>query len=188
MRSMLLLFFSIVLVSAAKAQFEGDYPENFGTLKIGAGYTHDFPGLNGVTVSGEFSKKICNFLEGAFGVKRVQLSGYPRTAAINEYTKATTLDMLLYFLPLQSGPHTLRTGLGYSFSFYKIQRAYPVVNTDKTTSWQTQASQGRGRGMILAWEYQYALENMPLNLGFRIALYQAYDGITYAGPFVGWRL
>ena len=38
-------------------------------------------------------------LEGAFGIKRLNMSGYPRTTTVNEYTKATTLDFNLYFLP-----------------------------------------------------------------------------------------
>lgn len=185
MRKILVVFLCVVAVSTTYAQYED---ESFGTLKLSTGYTHDFPGLNGYTVSGEFSKKISNYLEGAVGLKRVQLSGYPRTATVNEYTRATSIDMLLYFLPVQSGPHTIRTGLGYSFSFYRIRRSYPVTNSDKSTTWQLQDQQGRTQGFILSGEYQYALTDLPLNFGVRVALYKAYDGISYAGPFVAWRL
>ena len=54
-RVLILVLLATAIQVKAQSYFE---TENIGTLKIGAGYTHDFPGLNGYTIAGEFSKNL----------------------------------------------------------------------------------------------------------------------------------
>jgi hypothetical protein len=173
------------------AQYSSDYTENFGTVRLGAGYTRDFPGLNGYSVIGEYSHSLNDKLDGSFGVKRVQLSGYPRTKTVNEYTKATTVDFGVYYKALETDVQQIRIVVSYSFSFYKIRRSYPVTQTngtDKTVTWPIQDSQGRVQGFNLVGEYEYFFPNSNLSVGLRAGLYKAYDRVTYIGPFMGVRL
>ena len=171
------LFFAF----STEAQFE----EDFGKIKIGAGFTHDFPGLNGYTVSGEFSKMFSDNLEGAFAVKRINLSGYPRTNSVNEYTKATTVDLNIYFIPLQSEDHILRIGAGYSFSFYNTRRCYPLFHLEGTT-WPIEDQKGRTSGISLSGEYEYIFPSF--SIGLRTSWFKAYDRVAYIGPFIGIKL
>ena len=95
------------------------YSGTVGSIKIGVGYVRDFPGLNGYSIIGEYSHILSQSLEGGFGLKRINMSGHPRTTSVEEFTRATTLDFNIYFLPLKSESNIVRIGAGYSFSFYK---------------------------------------------------------------------
>lgn len=159
-------------------------------LKLGGGYSKDFPGLTGYALTGEYAYSLCDKLEGGFGIKHLNMSGYPRTAAVNEFTKATTLDFNIYFLPLANDFNIIKIGLGYSFSFYKTRRSYPVVETggvEKATSWPIQDAKGRISGLTLSGEYEYVFPS-SLSLGIKASLCKAYDRVFYIGPFLGIRL
>ena len=191
MKGVLLNMLLCTAVLFAQAQYNSYYGQNIGTLKVSAGYTHDFPGLNGYTVLGEYSHSISDRLEGAFAVKRIQLSGYPRTGDVNEYTKATTIDFTVYFLPVNTENHILRTGISYAFSFYNIRRSFPVVQTtgtEKNTTWHIQDKKGREKGFSVIGEYEYLLPESTFSIGLRAALYKAYDGVFYLGPFAAVKL
>jgi len=193
MKRVLFLTFMCAVIStiSANAQYYSDNDEVLGTFKAGAGYTHDFPGLNGVTFLGEYSHSLYNRLEGAFAMKHIRLNGHPRSASVNEYTKSTTAEFIIYYLPMQNDNHILRVGLGYAFSFYKIRRSYPVektTGTEKSITWNPQEKQGRVSGVSLIGEYQYLIPESNLSVGIRAALYRAYDRVSYFGPFVGVRL
>jgi hypothetical protein len=158
-------------------------------VRAGAGYARDFPGLSGVSVSAEIIQPFMSRIEGGFGLKRVQMEGYPRTSA-KEFTKATTLDFSLYFLPLMLEQHQVRIGMGYSFTFYKIRRSFPVMDEagEKVALWNVQDQKGKGRGFGFSCEYEYLLPESDLSLGLRASLFKAYDGVSFIGPFVGLRL
>ena len=159
-------------------------------LKIGGGYSKDFPGLSGYGLAGEYAYSLSNRLEGSFGVKRLHMSGYPRTASVNEFTKATTLDFNLYFLPLGNESNLLKIGLGYSFSFYKTRRSYPVIEThgaEKETSWPVQDAKGRTSGILITGEYEYLFPS-NFSVGLKASLCKAYDQVFFIGPFLGLRL
>ena len=111
MKKSLAIFLSVLCCFAQAQDISGN------VLRIGGGYSKDFPGLSGYAVTGEYAYSLSDRLEGGFGVKRLNMSGYPRTASVNEFTKATTLDFNLYFLPLGNESSVLKIGLGYSFSF-----------------------------------------------------------------------
>lgn len=177
----------LVFCSTLIAQFND---ASVGTLKLGAGYTKDFPGLRGISVYTAFSKPLNNYLEAEAGIKYINLQGTPRTSSINEYTKATTLDFTLYFLPVNTELHALRIGGGYSFSFYKINRSYPTIDKtaeETTTNWIQQPGKGRSSGFTLIGEYQYNCTEQWV-VGVRAALFQAYDQVSYLGPYVALRL
>lgn len=181
----LLVVFLLFLLGKAQAQ---EYSNS--TIRIGGGYAKDFPGLAGYAVSGEYVYSLSEHLEGGFGVKRINMSGYPRTSTVNEFTKATTLDFNISFLPLATETSVLKIGAGYSFSFYKTRRSYPVFEThaeEKSVSWPIQDAQGRTSGITLSGEYEYIFPS-NFSLGVKASLCKAYDRAFYIGPFVGVRL
>jgi hypothetical protein len=186
MKKVLFLLLAAICCEAAQSQFS----ESSSTIKLGGGYSKDFPGLSGYAVHGEYTYSLHERLEGGFGIKRINLSGYPRTSSVNEYTKATTLDFNIYFLPLTNETSVLRIGAGYSFSFYKTRRSYPVIEThgtEKITNWPTQDVSGRGSGVILTGEYEYIFSSQ-FSMGLKASLCKAYDRVYYIGPFVGIKL
>ena len=185
MKKLLVILLSAVC-SVAHAQ------DNFSPsiLKLGGGYAKDFPGLSGYNLSAEYAYSLSDRLEGGFGLKHLNMSGYPRTATVNEFTKATTLDFNIYFLPLANESNVFKVGLGYSFSFYKTRRSYPVIETqgaEKATSWPVQDAKGRTSGIILSGEYEYIFPS-NLSLGIKASLCKAYDQVFCIGPFLGIRL
>ena len=185
-RSLVILLMAIVCQVHAQDYSSGSY----GTLKAGVGYAKDFPGLSGYAFTGEYTYSLNERLEGGFGLKRLHMSGYPRTSTVNEYTKATTLDFNIYFLPVANEINVLRIGAGYSFSFYKTRRSYPVIETqgeEKMISWPVKDASGRLSGVILTGEYEYFLSS-NLSLGIKASLCKAYDRVFYIGSFVGIRL
>lgn len=160
-------------------------------IKAGAGFTHDFPGLNGYTFSGEIAQPFGSYFEAGLGIKRVNLNGYPRSKTVNEYTRSSTIDFNAYFLPVQSESHILRIGIGYSFSFYKIRRSYPLIENDgaeKTTVWAVQDKKGRTSGAGISGEYEYIFPESSFSIGIRASIFKAYDRVSYIGPFVGVRI
>ena len=191
MKRVILVFLLAITATYTHAQYSDDNAEKFGTLKFSGGYTNDFPGLGGYSLIGEYSHTLCNRLEGSFGVKRIMLSGYPRTESVNEYTKATTIDFGMYFLPLESGNHVIRAGISYSFTFVQVRRSFPLVvnnGTDKTTEWPVVDDKQRLHGFNYIGEYEYRFPELPVSLGLRVASYKAYDRVKYIGPFVAVRL
>ena len=123
-------------------------------------------------------------------MKRVNVQGHPRTAQIAEFTKATTLDFSLYFLPLRQDNHIVRVGGGYSFSFYHIRRTYPVIeqgSAGSETKWNIKEDKGRISGFNLAAEYEYLIPSTVLSLGLRASMFKAYSRVIYAGPFAALR-
>lgn len=184
MKRVLSLFLFVSLVNIVFAQ------EPRPTLRFGAAYAHDFPGLNGITGSAEFVHPLIERFEGGLGLKRVHMQGSPRTHEVTEYTKATTLDLNLYFLPVQLEQHNLRIGMGYSYTFYKIQRSFPTMNEtgDKVSTWNVLSQKGKGRGFGFSLEYEYLLPESNISFGVRAAIYKAYDQVTGVGPFIGLRI
>ena len=184
---------SIVFLLAtitSQAQFNNNFTENFGSVKLGAGYVQDFPGLGGYGIGGEFSVNMTDRFEGAIGVKRMNMQGYPRTNSVEEYTRATTIDFNIFYLPVHTETHIVRVGAGYAFSSYSIRRSYPVVTTsgiEKQTSWPLQDKKSRTAGISVIAEYEYLIANSNISLGIRAALYKAYDRVSYIGPFVRMR-
>ena len=120
------------------------------------------------------------------------MNGCPRTMTVQEYTKANTLDFNLYWVPFQTEKQLARIGLGYSFSFYTIKRAYPLftaTSDGKTAiSWPSTVSKGWTRGINLIAEYEFRIANSPLTIGVRGALYKAYTRTYFFGPMVGYQL
>ncbi|MBC7829357.1 MAG: hypothetical protein H7122_16540 [Chitinophagaceae bacterium] len=166
------------------------FSESFGTLKAGVGYAKDFPGLSGYAITGEYTYPLSENLEGGFGFKRLNMSGYPRTSTVNEYTRATTIDFNIYFLPIVNETNIFRIGAGYSFSFFRTRRSYPLAQTQgeqKMISWPVQDASGRLSGLIVTGEYEYLLSS-NLSLGIKASLCKAYDRVFYIGPYVGIRL
>lgn len=182
------LFFILVFsVASAQAQFSDDYR---GRFKLGTGYARDFPGVAGIGITGEFSFAMSDNFEGAVGLKRLSMQGYPRTSSVEEYTRATTVDFNIYYLPLHTETSIIRLGAGYALSSYKLRRSYPVstgTGIDKQTSWPVQDTKGRTGGMSLIAEYEYMFANSNFSLGARAAWYKAYDRATYIGPFAAVR-
>jgi hypothetical protein len=179
---MLLIFGTV----KSQAQFSG----SSGALKAGAGYTQDFPGLNGYTMAGEYSFPLIEHLQGSIGMKHANMQGYPRTNQAFEYTRATTLDFNFYYAPLLTEKQLFRIGLGYSFSFYSIQRSYPLTvdySTGKSTTWPIQQAKGRTTGINLIAEYEIKIPNTNFSAGIRGALYKAYDGTYFIGPMIGYQ-
>ena len=174
----------LLLGVVVQAQY---YPEHTVAIKAGAGYAHDFPGLNGYSVFVEGSRPLSDKLQGAIGFKLVNMSGYPRTTSVNEFTKATTIDFNIYFVPLTTEMSELRIGAGYSFSFYNIRRSFPVVN-DHETTWPVSDGKGRVSGFNLIGEYEYFLPESNFSIGCRASMFKAYDRVTFAGVFAGVRL
>ena len=159
-------------------------------LKFGGGYSRDFPGLSGYALTGEYAYSLSDNLEGGFGIKRLNMSGCPRTPTVNEFTKATTLDFNIYFLPIANESNIFKIGLGYTFSFYKTRRSYPVVKTEgseKELTWPIHDAKGRTSGVLLTGEYEYFFSSNT-SLGIKASLCKAYDRVFYVGPFLGVRL
>ena len=156
-------------------------------LKFGGGCSRDFPGLSGYALTGGYAYSLSDNLEGGFGVKRLNMSGYPRTPTVNEFTKAITLDFHIYFLPLANEFNILKIGLGYSFSFYKTRRSYPVVKSEgleKEVTWPIQDANGCTSGVMLTGEYE-CLFFSKVSLGIKASLCKASDRVFYVGPFLG---
>ena len=165
------------------------YSDHIGTIKIGGGYARDFPGLSGYGIAAEYSHSLSENLEGGFGLKRINMSGTPRTLSVEEFTKASTLDFNIYYIPLKNESNILRIGAGYTFSFYKTRRSYPVIETngtEKITSWPMQDKQGRSSGVTLTAEYEYVILT-NLSVGLKASLCKAYDRDFYVGPYLGIR-
>jgi hypothetical protein len=172
-------------------KLQAQFSDNSATLKMGVGYTHDFPGLNGYTAAVEYISPTVSSLQGAIGVKRVDITGFPRTNSVQEYTKATTLDLNLYWVPLRSETELFRVGLGYSFSFFNINRAYPRVmneNGAKSITFSSQQTVGKTRGINLIAEYEYKIPATIISVGVRGALYKAYTQTYFFGPMLGFQL
>lgn len=176
------LAFFLFLSLFSQAQF-GSGSENSTSLHLHAAYTHDFPGLNGYTISGEVIHDMTDFLKAGLAVKRVNLAGYPRTATAREFTKATTIDLNAYVVPFKNDIHEINVGVGYAFSFYKIQRSFPLSQPDKTITWPIVNEKGRVRGLSLMLSYAYHVPESALSFGVRGSLFRAYDGVSAIGPF-----
>ena len=181
------LFISISL----QAQFNNRLTENIGSIKLGTGYVQDFPGLGGYGILGELSLHMNDRLEGAIGIKRMSMVGTPRTKTVEEFTKATTIDFTFFYVPLRTESHVVRLGIGYAYSFYSIRRSYPVISgtgSEKQTNWPIQNNKSKTSGVSVIGEYEYLINNSNLSVGMRVALYKAYDRVSYIGPFIGYRL
>lgn len=169
----------------AQSQSYNDFDDATASLRIGAGYTHDFPGLNGYNLAAEYSRSIAPWLQGAFGAKFMQMQGHPRTPSIGEFTKASTIDFTIYAVPVNTYQSQLRLGLGYSFVFYQIQRSYPTYEgADKTPFWNAQAGKGRCSGVNLSADYEISIPESPFSVGLRAAWYKSYDRVTSVGPYM----
>jgi hypothetical protein len=161
------------------------------SIRIGGGYAHDFPGLNGYGIFAEYTRPLNEKLHGALGIKWNDLKGFPRTKEVNEFTKSFALDFNLYFLPLSNESHQVRLGAGYSFSFYQIRRTYPLIITDggtTETQWPIQDQKGRISGVNVITEYEFFLPNTNLSFGARGSLYKSFDYVLFAGGFIGIRI
>lgn len=183
--------FIVVLVILSIGKLHAQSSENETSIKAGVGYTHDFPGLNGYTATVEYIFPVTKDFQGAMGAKRANITGYPRTNEVEEFTKATTLDINFYWLPLHTETGLFRIGLGYSFSFYNIKRAYPLIVDDggaKQTTWPSSENKGRTRGINLIAEYEYKIPTTILSIGVRGAMYKAYTGTYFIGPMLGFQL
>jgi len=181
------LFILLLSGLAGKAQYNEEQT-GIGTLRLGGGYTHDFPGLNGYTVRGEISRSLNALLDGGFAIQNSRLSGYPRTNSVKEFTHATTIDFSIYLVPLRTELQSLRFGVGYAFSFYNIRRTYPVIHEEggvKHTSWPLAEQKGRISGLNISGEYEYFIPLSGISIGLRASLFKAYDQVSYFGPFVG---
>jgi len=154
------------------------------SVKIGGGYAHDFPGLYGMSVFGEASRYLGDRFKGGIGIKYSDMHGYPRTPQVLEYTKAASIDFNLYFIPLTTEKHEIRIGAGYSFSFYRIRRSFPLSLTpDTEPSFPVQDKKGRVSGVGLIGEYEYFFPETNFSAGFRASLFKAYDHASFAGVF-----
>lgn len=163
-----------------------DFSEYSNKIKAGGGYAHDFPGLNGYSLFAEVSRPISDKLQGAIGLKLSNMSGTPRTATVQEYTKSTSLDFNLYFVPLATEASELRIGAGYSFSFYNIRRSYPVISdhaNGAVTNWPVQDKKGRESGITLTGEYEYFIPGTDFSAGIRASTFKAYDRVGFVGVF-----
>ena len=180
------------MACTAHAQL-GDYIENGkGSIKAGAGYVHDFPGVNGVAYFGEYSFPLNEWLQGGMGVKHLQTSGFPRSASVKEYTKATTLDFSLLFAVYHDETSAVRIGGVYSFSFYNVRRSFPVYDTHTTAettaepAWQAKDINSRISGFGLVGEYEYYFPN-NVSVGARVSFCKAYNHVLMGGPFAAIR-
>jgi hypothetical protein len=179
----LALAFCLLVCATVQAQYYDNYSSK---VKIGGGYAHDFPGLNGYSFFAEYSRPLNDYLQGAVGMRLTNMSGYPRTTTVQEYTKSTSLDFNLYYVPLSTDAGELRIGAGYSFSFYNIRRSYPVITnhgTGDVTNWPVQDRKGRASGVSLTGEYEYFIPETNYSVGLRASLFKAYDHVTFAGVF-----
>ena len=159
------------------------------TLKLATGYALEYPGLGGYSIGLEYDVPVLNALKFGLGTRILQLSGYPRTSQINEYTKAETIDFDFYWLPLESEAHSITLGLTYSFCFYNIKRAFPIADEDiaKPLDWAGQESSGRTSGFSISGEYAYHFRHSPLCAGLRIGIYKGYAYSYFVGPVIGFQ-
>lgn len=182
----------LVMLLSVHCQAQWNEPDQTFTLKTGAGYSVDFPGLTGVTGFAEASKRISRHIEVAAGFRLMRMKGFPRTSEVEEFTRATSVDFTLFGIPLSGEQHALKLGLGYSFAFYNKRNAYPKISTlpghAGETEWVVQEDKGRNSNFNLIGEYEYRMPNSSLSLGLRAALYNAKDISYYVGPWVGIRL
>lgn len=187
------LFFLLLLamITSANAQSFSNTAFENARVSLSTGYVHEFSGLNGWGAAATYQLPFNNFLESGIGIRRVQTAGYPRTASIAEFTRATALDLHLVFIPLHTDNTMLSFGLMYSFSVFNVQRAYPLYDAhaglNNNLVWQSQSIKGKTRGMGLMAAYEYTFEGRYA-AGLRITYSQAYTDVLMAAPFVAIRL
>jgi hypothetical protein len=185
------ILFLLLMAAAchANAQYSTDNPG--GNLRAGVAYVHDLPGLNGKAAYADYSFPLNDWLQGNAGLRHIETSGYPRTQTVREYTKATSLDVSLLFVPVHTENTALRLGAGYSFSYYNARRAYPVYTSHADAaidvSWPQTDTKGLAHGISLIGEYEYSFGN-NFSAGVKIALVKAYGSVVMGGPFVGIKL
>jgi len=187
----LLLLLGIAMSVSLSAQVS-DNPATAASVKLGLSYVHDFPGVNGMGMQGDYDFPLANRLQGEVGLKHIQAGGYPRTATVNEYTKSTTVDFNLLFVPYSDANNVFRIGGGYSFVFYNLRRSYPVYTTEAGTTkepvWQLQDSRGMTHGCSFIGEYEYVFSER-VSAGARVSLAKAYSGhVWMGGPYVAIKL
>ncbi|MEP6746993.1 MAG: hypothetical protein ABJB86_04675 [Bacteroidota bacterium] len=187
----LFLFLLTAISITVTAQYGGADNISGGSIRLGAGYVHDFPGLAGSAASLGYRFPLNEWLQGGIGAKHISTSGFPRTNTVREYTKANTIDFELLLVPLHTDNAALRIGLGYTFSFYNIRRSYPVytTNQDKTTNitWPVTDAKGQVHGTSLIGEYEYCFGN-SFSAGARVEVAKAYGYVVTGGPFVAIKL
>ncbi|MGZ5135028.1 MAG: hypothetical protein ACXWCG_07755 [Flavitalea sp.] len=118
------------------------------------------------------------------------MNGNPRTSSVEEFTKATTLDFNIYYLQFKNESNFIRIGGGYSFSFYKTRRSYPVIKThgtERITSWPIQDAKGRSSRVTLTGEHEHIFA-ANFSIGLKASLCKAYDRDFFIGPFLGIRI
>lgn len=167
-----------------------DNPATMPAFTFGASYVHDFPGLTGFGVHAEYGVPISSWAQLEAGVKRIQAGGYPRTGSVKEYTKSTTLDFNVLFVPFSNKSNALKIGGGYSFVFYNLRRSYPVYanGAKEDPSWQVQDSKSMTKGCSLIGVYEYYISE-NVSAGARVSLAKAYSRhVWMGGPFVAIRL
>jgi hypothetical protein len=187
---LILLFVSVLCAQHIYAQSSWDdaaLPP--ATFKVGAGFSVDFPGLKGVTAFAELDRRISRRLEVGIGLKRMSMSGYPRTPDVREFTKATTIDFNFFVLPVATELHSVKIGVGYTFAYYDKHNAIPVIlkdiNGHSTTTWEVKDDKGKNSTFNLLGEYEYAIPGTNYCAGLRGAIYHAKDASYFAGAFVG---
>ncbi len=187
------IFLLLLTVIAVTAHAQSDFSEkNTGSIRLGGAYVHDFPGLSGAAAFAEYNFPLKEWLQAGIGVKHIETSGYPRVQTIKEYTRATTVDLNLMFVPFHTDNAAIRIGTGYSFSHYNARRSYPVFEGHGTTAdgqvpaWKEYDAKGWTRGVIFSAEYEYYFES-NISIGAKIALAKAYSDMIVGGPFVAVR-
>lgn len=191
MRRLSAIIALVIFTHISKAQVN-HYDGYKGSVKSGLSYVHDFPGVKGAAVYVEYVTPFNEWLEGSFGVKRLQTSGFPRTSSIREFTRATTIDFNLLVVPFSSETTALKIGLGYTCSMYHARRASSQYdkNIPATTHsepvWQTSDLKGSSRGMTLTAEYEYFLSG-NLSFGAKIQYTKGYQYVITGGPFAAIR-
>ena len=182
---MKLLISWILLLFCINLQAQNDF--HSGTLKLAAGYALEYPGLGGYSVNLEYDVPVCSSIQVGMGTRILQLSGYPRTSQVKEYTKAGTIDFNFYWSPLETGTRKLSLGLGYSFCFYDIKRAFPVSSEEiaKPLEWVSQESNGRSSGFSVWSEYTCHFKQSPISAGLKVGIYKGYAYTYFVGPVVG---
>ena len=184
------VFFLLLIATVITAHAQDENSSS--RIRAGVAYVHDFPGLHGAAAYAEYNFPLNDFIQGGAGIRRVQTAGHPRTAAVQEYTRVTSLDVNLLFALYHTENAAFRVGAGYSFSFYNIRRSYPVYTTHADTqaadvSWPQKDTGGRTSGLSLAAEYEYYFSS-GFSAGAKVSLCKAYGSVLMAGPFVAIRL
>jgi hypothetical protein len=172
------LITSLLLLFSASAFSQ--HPLN--SIQAGAGYTRDFPGLNGYTIRVQFAHQPMERLQVGVGVQSVDASGFPRTKSVKEFTRARTLDLFANYSLISSESHYVRVGAGYAFSYYNIRRAYPVVGPTEY-QWPSQDVKGSTSGLIFSAEYEHILPGELFGIGGRISSFKAFDHLFVIGVF-----